>query len=774
VTTLGAIRSTPTLEVPVRHHPAHAARIAVVATALALLGPAPSAAAATPVPGDPLTGSGEVDRTALTVGDLTTGTAAAPVPAEAFALPDGAAPATHDVTGTLTLDPASPPPGFTALRDPYGYAGDPAVTRLPEFSVALVQHGSHLVPVDRGMRVTGSTAWNVAVAPGRAWHENGDGGWSRAALPFSLIERNANCVHHGVMTFLFTDAAVSQVRYQIASETCEYFQFDMWGQAGATHDPGVADAEAVREAYAAEVAERLPTKPIAELATDHPEAGVDLAAFGGGISPDALSTFGFFHEGVNYVGGCPTRQGEYPYCDRMLVPSYSTAKSAFGGLALLRLAQRFGPGVADEPMQAHVPELAGDPAWNGVTIRHALNMATGNYDSAQFERDEGGSTMLDFFLAESLAGKMSAALSFPRKAAPGSTWVYHTSDTFLATRAMAGVLASHEGAGADLFAMLRDEVLVPAGVGPDALTTLRTGNSATGTPFGGYGMFWTQDDIAKVAKLVTVDGGASGGEQLLHPGLLDATMQRDPADRGMTTTGSVPFRYNNAFWAREFTPADDPAYESAFHVPFMSGFGGITVALMPNGSTYYVFSDGNEFAWADVVAESHKLAPMTDGGGGGECTPGEAIADGGFEAGTAGPWTASPGVVDDREALQPARSGAWKAWLNGFGYANTESVGQTVTIPAGCTATALTFWLRIDTDETLANPYDTARLTADPSVGSPVTLAEWSNLDARDYALEEIGLGAFAGQAVTLTFTGSEDYSKQTSFVLDDVSVSLG
>jgi hypothetical protein len=42
-------------------------------------------------------------------------------------------------------------------------------------------------------------------------------------------------------------------------------------------------------------------------------------------------------------------------------------------------------------------------------------------------------------------------------------------------------------------------------------------------------MFWTQDDIAKVAKLLTVDRGAAEGNQLLHPGLLNATLQKDPA-----------------------------------------------------------------------------------------------------------------------------------------------------------------------------------------------------------------------------------------------------
>ncbi|GAA2907916.1 hypothetical protein JOD62_001289 [Microbacterium keratanolyticum] len=744
---------------------------ALLATALVALSAPPSMAAAVPVPGDPLTGSGAVSRTVLTSAQLASGAApAAPVSNDAFTLPANAAAPAHSFEGTLTLNGVAASGSFTTLKDPYGYASTAALKHLPPFSVQLVQNGSHLVPVARGLQYTGSPYWNLAVGAGRAWTESGDGGQTRASLPFAMIERNANCVHNGVLTFLFTGTSVSNVRYQVVNETCEYFQFDLWGQTTATYAPGgVSGAEAVRAAYATEVSGRLPSKPISALATDHPSAGVDLSAFGGGITPSALSTFGFLFEGVNYVGACPTRQGAYPYCSQMLLPSYSTAKSAFGGLALMRLAQKYGPTIAGELVKDHVTEASGT-AWNGVTIDHALDMATGNYSSAGYEVDEAGSTMSSFFLAESYADKMTAALSFPHKASPGSIWTYHTSDTFLATRAMDDALKDRAGSGAEIFAMLRDEVLKPAGVGPDALTTLRTGNSASGAAFGGYGMFWTQDDIAKVAKLLTVDDGVANGAQVLHPGLLDATMQRDPADRGVTTTGSVPFRYNNAFWARDFTSADNAAFTTPFSVPFMSGFGGISVALMPNGSSYYAFSDNNEFAWNSVVVQSNKLAPMASGGGTGSCTAGDLLGNGGFETGTAAPWTASAGVIDNRTSLQPPRTGSWKAWLNGFGTANTETLSQTVSIPAGCADAAFTFWLRIDSAENLANVYDTLTLTATPAGGSAATLAQWSNLDEAGYARKSYPLGAYAGQTVTLKFTGSEDYSLQTSFVIDDAA----
>ena len=755
-----------------RHPIAVLAAIGLAATTLGF-GIAPASAAITPVPGDPLTGSGAVTRSVLTSAQLTSTSApTATVTNDAFALPAAAAPPAHVFEGTLTLNGVATSGGFNTVKDPYGYAGTAALKHLPPFSVQLVQNGSHLVPVARGVQITGSPYWNLAVGAGRAWKENGDGGQSRAALPFSLVERNANCVHNGVLTFLYTGTSVSKVRYQVTSETCEYFQFDLWGQVDATYSAGgISGADEVRNAYAAEVADRLPTKPIAALATDYPGSGVSLSAFGGGITASALSTYGLFYGGTNYVGDCPTRQGAYPFCGQLLLPSYSTAKSAFGGMSLLRLAQKYGTGVSSELVKSHVSEAAGLTAWNGVTINNALDMATGNYSSADYEADESGSTMLAFFNAESYADKMSAALSFPRKATPGTTWNYHTSDTFLATRAMDGVLKSHAGSGAEIFAMLRDEVLKPAKVGPDALTTLRTGNSASGAAFGGYGLFWTRDDIAKVAKFLTVDHGAAGGQQILHPGLLDASMQRDPSDRGVTTSGSVPFRYNNAFWARDFTSADDASFSTPFSVPFMSGFGGITVALMPNGSSYYVFSDNNEFAWTNAVVQSNKLTPMAGGGGGGGCTTAELLGNGGFETGAAAPWTASAGVIDNRTALQPPRSGAWKAWLNGFGYANTETLSQTVTIPAGCTGTSLRFWLRVDSAETLANPYDTMKLTVTPSGGTATTLAQWSNLDKAGYALKSYSLGAYAGKTVTISFTGAEDYSLQTSFVIDDASV---
>jgi Zn-dependent metalloprotease len=158
---------------------------------------------------------------------------------------------------------------------------------------------------------------------------------------------------------------------------------------------------------------------------------------------------------------------------------------------------------------------------------------------------------------------------------------------------------------------------------------------------------------------------------------------------------------------------------------------------------------------------------FTIGGGGGGCS-GQQLGNPGFETGTAAPWTASAGVIDN-SASQAAHAGSWKAWLDGYGTTHTDTLSQSVTIPAGCGAT-LSFYLHIDSAETTASvPYD--KLTV--KVGA-TTLATYSNLNkASGYSLKSFNVSSFAGQTVTIGFTGTEDSSLQTSFVVDDTALTL-
>ncbi|HEX6871874.1 MAG TPA: putative Ig domain-containing protein [Micromonosporaceae bacterium] len=152
---------------------------------------------------------------------------------------------------------------------------------------------------------------------------------------------------------------------------------------------------------------------------------------------------------------------------------------------------------------------------------------------------------------------------------------------------------------------------------------------------------------------------------------------------------------------------------------------------------------------------------------GGTCS-GQKLGNPGFETGSAAPWSASSGVIDNSSSQAP-HSGSWKAWLDGYGSTHTDTLSQSVSIPAGCTAT-LTFWLHIDSAETTTSvQYD--KLTV--KLGS-TTLATYSNLNkASGYSQKTFNVSSFAGQTVTLTFTGTEDSSLQTSFVIDDTALTI-
>lgn len=581
------------------------------------------APATTTVTGDPLTGTGATQRTLLTAQDLLEpADGAAPtgtIPDSAFALPANAAMPRHVFSGRLELQDPYHVGGFTKLLDTFGILGRGEIVKhLPETPLELTQTGSHLVPAVQGIQVTGHGMWNLIVSPGRAWSETADGPWSRAAVPFTLVQRNANCAHVGTLTFLFDDTRVSQVRYQVTQETCPYFRFDLWGQGAATYTPyELPDADALRTAHAEEVAHRLPTRPISQLAPDHPEADVDLSAFGHGVTPEHLSAYGLLYEGVNYVSDCTTRQGTYPFCEVMMMSTYSVAKSVFAATAMMRLAHTHGPEVVDVPIGRWVPEATqqrtngwGDPVpeqstddWADVTVGNLLDMASGHYASPEYLADENGPTVNSFVVLESHEARMREAFGFPRQAEPGTRWVYHTSDTFLATTALGNYL------GSDLFDLVRDEVYAPAGLSRAASTTVRTDNSATGTPLGGYGLFLTRDDVAKLARLFSVDQGRIDGEQVLDPDLLAAAMQRDPEDRGLEIPDGNGSRYNNGLWATQITPERFPRYTCSFWLPFMSGYGGITVMMMPNGATYYVFSDNGEYDFLPAVHAADSLSP---------------------------------------------------------------------------------------------------------------------------------------------------------------------
>jgi Zn-dependent metalloprotease len=157
---------------------------------------------------------------------------------------------------------------------------------------------------------------------------------------------------------------------------------------------------------------------------------------------------------------------------------------------------------------------------------------------------------------------------------------------------------------------------------------------------------------------------------------------------------------------------------------------------------------------------------ISGSGGGGSCS-GQKLVNPGFESGNTA-WTTTSGVIDSSSG-EPARTGSWKAWLDGYGTTHTDTLSQSVAVPAGCHAT-LSFYLHVDTAETTTSTaYDKLTLTTNGT-----SKATYSNLNkASGFAVKTLDLSSYAGTTVTIKWTGTEDASLATNFVIDDTSLNL-
>ncbi|MCK6684303.1 MAG: pre-peptidase C-terminal domain-containing protein [Thermoanaerobaculia bacterium] len=150
------------------------------------------------------------------------------------------------------------------------------------------------------------------------------------------------------------------------------------------------------------------------------------------------------------------------------------------------------------------------------------------------------------------------------------------------------------------------------------------------------------------------------------------------------------------------------------------------------------------------------------------------LANAGFESGAVS-WTGTSGVITNSTSRTP-RTGSYYAWLNGNGTTTTETLYQQVAIPSTATAATLSFYLKIDTAETTTSTaYDKLQVQIRNSSGTVLaTLATYSNLNkSTSYALKSFNLLSYKGQTIRVYFLGTEDSSLQTSFLIDDTSLSV-
>lgn len=272
-------------------------------------------------------------------------------------------------------------------------------------------------------------------------------------------------------------------------------------------------------------------------------------------------------------------------------------------------------------------------------------------------------------------------------------------------------------------------------------------------------------------------GGGGGGATALQNGV-PATNLAASTNQQLNFTMDVPAGASNLSFATSGGTGDVDMYVKFGSAPTLSSYdcrpyisGNNETCNISNvqAGTYYVML--NAYQAFSGVSLLGSYTASSGGGGGGSS---QVLGNTGFENGSSNPapWTASSGVISNSSS-EPPHAGSWDAWLDGYGSTHTDSVSQSAALPGTASSATLSFWLHIDTAESGSTAYDTFTVELDNASGTKLkTLGTFSNVNANSgYSQHSYDVSAYLGQTVVVKFTGSEDSSNQTSFVLDDVTL---
>ena len=465
---------------------------------------------------------------------------------------------------------------------------------IPKFEIEISSLDGKVYPKNTKIIETNHLFWNIQFGVGSSKLEISSSN-TLITLPFSLIHKSANCIHNGIGVFsISNENQISNIIFEIASETCAYYKFDYVGLYSANFqftnalpnlsnnsDKNIISIENLYKRY------NLTNKSF--LNSDY-------------IDPSNVTMFGLIDSNNHYVSSCMTRLGNYPFCDQILLPSYSLAKSIAGTFSLSLLESQYGS-ISNLYVSDLVPECYGRK-WKNVTLNNLSDMSTGQYFNSIHDFDESSVASSEvIFMFEEHKDKIKKACSaFPKKTKPGTRFVYHTSDTYILGLALNNYLQSNSNRK-DYF----NDVLIPFlesnNLSQTSQSVLAT-NDNIKQSYTGWGMFFLRSDLDRLATIIhNIKNNSS--TQLTY--LYDALNPND--NNSLLAIPSVNIYYNNGFWSRKFDKNIFNCSEDVW-IPFMSGFGGITFAFFPNGMSYYNFSDGYEFAWESAIFSSHSIKPF--------------------------------------------------------------------------------------------------------------------------------------------------------------------
>ena len=259
------------------------------------------------------------------------------------------------------------------------------------------------------------------------------------------------------------------------------------------------------------------------------------------------------------------------------------------------------------PYQQLVADLLPGPTadangrWEGVTLEHLLDMTTGHYRVANQADDYMGAFFTEFTLDERLE---SVSYSLTR----GTGCTHGVFDAPLSN--IGGRHGCAVGSGTDgvagLFSLCCRQHLPSGWFVTGLFHTLRTwenGGQNNGTAFGGDGMLFTPQGMARISRFIA-DGGSVGGQSILHSDRLAETLFEDPSDTG-APMNYYDWSYNNGMWGY---PLSDWGCDG--QVPTMFGVSGVTAMIAPNDVVYFAFNDRFEQPIVNVLDQVNAISPL--------------------------------------------------------------------------------------------------------------------------------------------------------------------
>lgn len=278
----------------------------------------------------------------------------------------------------------------------------------------------------------------------------------------------------------------------------------------------------------------------------------------------------------------------------------------------MHLAKRF-PEVLTAKVSDYVPECQSEN-WQGVEFQHLLNMTSGLYQDSSELNDEVATHSLEFFAAKDHRRKIEYACDyFDKRQKPGERFIYRTADTYILVTGLQNFIQRKLGPTAQLTSEILWPIFTAMGLSQTAFSTLQTQDQRA-QAFGGFGLFFKVTDVVLLSRFVAEQmSPTTFNTRLFHTALLDTLKinktAKIPKSKAAKTymsgmkTQNPNMRYHNGFWLKNVGSLLECEHDT--WLPFMSGYGGITIVLIDPYRQYFYFSDSGVYDWRSAIQSIH-------------------------------------------------------------------------------------------------------------------------------------------------------------------------